>query len=132
MKKLVATLVLSAMAVAAPTAGMAVSVTYAHGNGTQNATQWYGNGAYLDGVLRSAAGSPVYYEGLVAIGNCSDVNDGRYTGNVTSTSYMGAGGQVTSGPLFWPCYLQGAKARVCRDINNLPDTCGGWSALIPR
>jgi hypothetical protein len=121
---------LTAIAIAAPTAAMAVNVSSNDGFGVQSPSRWYSNGAILSGDLRSTAGSPVYYSGLVVINNCGDHDDGRYTNNVTSRSATSASGTVTGTIGFWPCSFDGVKARVCRDINNLPDSCGSWSAIM--
>jgi hypothetical protein len=128
-RKALTVLCLVTLALAAPTAAMAVNVSSNDGSGVQNATAWLSGGIYMDGNLRSTHGNPVYYSGLIDFSQwwCDDVDDGRYTGNVTSTSGMNAGGavQTASGA----CTVQGGKAKVCRDINNLPDSCGSWSAL---
>jgi hypothetical protein len=123
-------LCLVVLALAAPTAATAVNVSSNDGSGVQNVTTWYGNGAYLDGTLRSTHGNPVYYSGQVAINNCDDSTYGRYTGNVTSTSGMGAGGQISALIGFWPCSFEGVKARVCRDVSFAPDPCGSWSSTM--
>ncbi|WP_410814961.1 hypothetical protein [Micromonospora sp. 067-2] len=133
MRKVMTFAVLTFVALAVPTAGMAVNVSSSDGSGTQTATTKYSNGAYLDGTLKSTSGNPVYYSGLVVLNNCGDVNDGRYTGNVTSQSGQGAGGTVSAPPpILPPCSLDGEKARVCRDKSGQPDPCGSWSALIPK
>lgn len=132
MRKVMTFVALTFVALAVPTAGMAVSVSSSDGSGSQTVGRQYSNGAYLTGPLKSSVGNPVYYSGLVVLNNCSDHNDGRYTGNVTSRTGQTAAGDVTvTPPITWPCSLDGEKARVCRDINNQPDPCGGWSALIP-
>lgn len=132
MRRVMTFVALTFVALAVPTAGMAVSVSSSDGSGSQTVGTQYSNGAYLQGPLKSAAGSPVYYSGLVVLNNCGDVNDGRYTGNVTSRTGQNAAGDVTAAPpISFPCSLDGEKARVCKDVNNAPDPCGSWSALIP-
>ena len=123
-------LALSTLALAAPAAALAVSVSSSDGSGTQNVSTWYSNGATLSGNLKSTSGSPVYYSGQVAINNCEDSTYGRYTSNTTSTSLVSRGGTISALIGTWPCSFEGVKARVCKDVNNLPDPCGSWSATM--
>jgi hypothetical protein len=111
----------------APAAAYAVNVSSSDGNGVQYRTQSYGNGAAVSGNLRSTAGKPVYYSGKVVINNCGDNEIGRYTTNTKSTSYVIRSGTIAGTIGLWPCSFDGVESRVCRDINNLPDSCGAWS-----
>jgi hypothetical protein len=105
-----------------PTAAFAVVVSSGDGSGTQYRAASYSNGAYADGYLRSSAGNPVYYSGKLDLNNCTDPSTGRYTGDVRTTSGIAAGGAIRGDTR--TCGLQGVKARVCRNVNNLPDPCG--------
>jgi hypothetical protein len=120
-------LTLGVLLAIAPASAFAVSVSSDDGNGTQYRTESYSNGAKVSGNLRSTAGKPVYYSGKVVINNCGDSVVGRYTTNTTSKSYVTRGGTIASSIGLWPCSFDGVESRICRDINNLPDTCGSWS-----
>lgn len=109
-----------------PTAAYAVNVSSSDGSGVQNRTASYSNGAFADGTLRSTAGRPVYYQGELDLNNCGDPYTGRYTGDVTSTSGVAAGGYITG--TVGGCGLQGVKTRVCKNVNLAPDVCGPDSA----
>jgi len=130
MRRVLTGFCLIVIALAVPTSAFAVNVSSNNGNGTQSASRWYSNGADLTGQLRSTSGNAVYYSGLVAISNATDPEVGRYSTNTSSTSYVTRGGTVSYFPIIWPSSFQGVKARVCRDINALPDTCGSWSSTI--
>ena len=112
-----------------PTAAWAVGVSSFHGNGIQQRTQTYSNGAAVSGTLRSVQGFPVYYEGKVnysAFG-CSNTAVGRYTGNITSTSVRDIGGTIAATPSIY-CNSTSVNSRVSRDIALSPDPSGAWSA----
>jgi hypothetical protein len=109
-----------------PAAAFAVNVSSGDGSGEQHRTATFSNGAQADGSLRSTSGSPVYYEGKLDLNNCSDPYTGRYTGDVRSTSGMAAGGTISGFP--GACNVQGVKARVCKNVNLAPDSCGPDSA----
>lgn len=120
---------LIAVGLAAPAGALAVNVSSDDGNGYQNPSTWYANGATLSGALRSTSGDSVYYSGRVNISLSSDVTVGRYTSNTSSTSYVSRGGDVTA--VFTPpSSLQGVRARVCRDVSFAPDPCGSWSSQM--
>lgn len=110
----------------APATAYAVNVSSSDGNGTQVRDVTYSNGANVSGKLRSTSGDPVYYSGKVA-NNCSDDEVGRYSPNTTSTSYVNRGGDIVGTIGLWPCSFDGVESRVCRVINNWPDSCGDWS-----
>ncbi|MFY1649543.1 hypothetical protein ACN27J_01425 [Solwaraspora sp. WMMB762] len=129
-RKIISVLSLTAIALFAPATALAVNVSSNDGSGVQNVSTWYSDGATLTGNLRSTSGNAVYYSGQVAINNCGDSTYGRYTSNTTSTTAVTRGGTISASIGLWPCSFEGVKARVCRDINNLPDTCGSWSTTI--
>lgn len=126
-RRLVTVMCFAAIGIAAPAGAWAVNVSSNDGNGTQNPTHWYSNGADLSGILRSTHGNPVYYSGKVDISLASDQTIGRYTSNTSSTSYVSRGGTVSYFPIIWPSEFQGVEARVCRDQSFVPDPCGSWS-----
>lgn len=119
---------LAAAAVMIPSAAYAVSVTSAHGYGTQTRTASYGTGAQVGGGLTARSGYTVYYEGRVNVSGfgCSSPNIGRYAANVTSGRTEPRGGAITT-PL-GSCSLVGVSSRISRVIDNLPDPSGDWSA----
>jgi hypothetical protein len=109
-----------------PASAYAVSVSSSNGSGTQYRTTSYGNGAAVNGDLKSTQGYAVYYQGRVDLGGCNDVTVGRYASNVTSLTPVQRSGTIatTKGPF---CSFQGVRSKVCRDISGAPDSCGGWS-----
>lgn len=111
-----------------PSAALAVSASSGDGNGSQNVTSWHLRYWTATGNLRSAAGRPVYPSGKVEVGGPDQVC-GRYASDTTSRSYVTRGGSCNAGGGF---QVQGMQWRVCRNINNAPDSCGGWSASIKQ
>ena len=117
---------LSALLILVPTSAYAVNVSSEDGSGEQHSTARHGNGATVDGKLRSTDGDAVYYQGRVVWGRCSDSGGERYTGNTRSRSSIKAGGQILALPGIG-CRFDGVQSKVCRDISHRPDPCGPWS-----
>lgn len=115
----------------APSVAFAVNVSSNDGSGTQSRTSsitsGVSRGAVVSGTLRSTSGSPVYYQGKVAFAGCTDVGIGRYTTDTTSTSSVTRGGTISTSLVCGS--FQGVKSKVCKNINNLPDSCGSDSSL---
>ena len=111
-----------------PTAAYGVSVSTANmGWGDQHRSQTMSGGANVTGTLRSASSSKyVYYNGQVNLSWCTDHSVGRYSSNTNSTSNVTRGGRIAVWPVM--CGVQGVQSKVCQDIANFPDACGGWSA----
>ena len=131
-QKAISVVAFTALAVAAPAAALAVNVSSSDGSGSQSVTTWYSNGATVAGNLKSTSGSNVYYSGATVLNNCEDPVYGRYSSNTSSTTAVSRGGTFTKSNGSWPCSFDGVKMRVCKDVNNLPDPCGGWSSTIVK
>jgi hypothetical protein len=109
-----------------PVAAFAVGVYSNDGDGRQDRTKSYSNGADVSGTLSAASGKTVYYAGRVALSGCSDPSVGRYSSNTSSTQYVTRGGNITTS--IGTCGFQGVKSRVCTALTALPDPCGADSA----
>lgn len=110
----------------APAAAYAVSVSSDEGNGTQTRKTSYGNGADVQGTLRSTLGGSVYYSGKVVISNCGNTEVGRYSKNTSSSTYVNRGGVISAIIGGWPCSFDGVESRICKDVLFI-DPCGAWS-----
>lgn len=118
---------------AMPAMAFGVNVSSNDGAGTQYVSTWYQCGGYTTGQLRSTAGNPVYYGGLLMFNNTWDTNVGRYTSDTSSTSYVARGDSLgTPGTCSYANQFTGVKARICRNRNNFPDGCGEWSDGIRK
>lgn len=130
MKRLLALVSITAMLIAAPVAAFAVNVSSDDGSGTQTVSTWYGCGATTTGVLRSTSGHAVYYHGLVAWRHDIDDDEGRFTSDTSSTTAVSRGGTLGyAGTCIDHDDFQGVKVKICRNLNNQPDPCGGWSTI---
>lgn len=107
-----------------PAAAWAVNVSSNEGYGHQTASRRV-DGFYGAGLLTSTHGNPVYYFGRVVYDNNTDEDCGRYTADTVTGPVERFG--TCSGPLRFDTE-DGAKMKICRNINNLPDSCGSWSA----
>ena len=130
MKRAIVASFLTLVMVGAPVAAEAVSVSSAHGAGTQYRQVSYNNGAKVTGKLRVkvAADVKVYYEGRVDWPSalCADTTIGRYTTNTASKTSVTRGGTISM--FAGTCKNAKVKSRVSRDIPNQPDPSGNWSA----
>lgn len=129
MKKLVRVLATVAALVLIPAAAGAVTASSGNGNGNQKVVSWLTNGWSASGTLRSTSGHPVYPSGKAVVSGPDQVC-GRYASDTRSASYVTRRGSCSH----HAGYLQdqGMQWRVCRNLNNLPDPCGDWSATVKR
>lgn len=111
---------------ATASAASTVNVSANDGSGTATATAWGQFRGAMTGQLKSTSGKKVYIEGEIVFDGNTDQNCGRMTGDVTSTSLTSVSGSCTVNPQVGR--PSGMKFRVCTNINNLPDPCGGWSS----
>lgn len=129
-KKAVVAFMLTLLMVGSPVAAEAVSVSSAHGVGTQYREKSYNNGAKVTGKLRvKVAGNiKVYYEGRVdwPSAACADKTIGRYSSNTASKTLTTRGGTISM--FAGTCKNAKVKSRISRDITNAPDPSGKWSA----
>lgn len=127
-RRLVRTLATATLMISAPAAAFAVNVSSGDGSGTQYRQIPYNNGAYVNGFLKSAGGSAVYYSGKVVWQNwfCTNTTVGKYTAITTSRSSVVRSGYIAAMPSPG-CSSTKVQSRVCRDLQFLPDPCGAWS-----
>jgi hypothetical protein len=79
-------------------------------------------------TLNSLKGNPVYGNAEMVYNNLvPDESWGRFTSDVYD-----AGDRVRTGRVGYTSNpgndMDGVKIKVCRNINNLPDSCSGWSS----
>lgn len=108
-------------------AASTVNVSDNDGSGSAHATHWSSSTASESGNLKSTHGASVYYQGRLVVDLNSDATCGRISQNVTSTSSKSVSGNCSIYPPE-PGTVSGVKFKVCRVINNLPDSCGPWSS----
>lgn len=119
-----------------PTVAFAVNVSSNEGSGTQSVTGWSDDTWSASGTLRSTSGHAVYYSGNRVYDNapdyvCNGNGEGRYTTNTTSTAGVSKGGSCGAFGVF-PGNVDGARFRVCRDVQIVSDPCGSWSSTVRR
>jgi hypothetical protein len=109
--------------------GVALAVTMSSGNGEGQAfvQSHTGHSFFATGVLRSTSGNKVYSQGQLVYNWNTDDTCGRWTADVTSSSYQSVSGSC-NGEIRIGSSADAARFKVCRNINNLPDSCGSWSA----
>jgi hypothetical protein len=107
-------------------AGNVVNVSSNDGSGTNAITGLGATVMNSTGKMKSTHGNPDYFSGKVVYGGNTDHTCGRMAPDVTSTSLKSRDG--TCHFPVQPGSLDGGQFRICKNINNLPDTCGGWSS----
>lgn len=126
MERVVRTLLIAVGLALVPGTAYATNVSSNDGSGDQHLTAEYSNGWRATGTLRSTRGDPVYYSGKIVFNFSTDEYCGRYTGDVKQKYAVAAGGTCTVSPGIPSA--DAAEYRVCKNVNNLPDPCGAWSA----
>ena len=124
-KKLVTVAAACALAVTVPGAASAVIFNDSIGGGYQYRLQTYGNGASVNGALRSSNGSKVYYQGRVHSFStiwCSGTKWSRYTTDTTSKTNVARGGAITA--LAWTCSGPVIQSRTARNVALMPELRG--------
>lgn len=128
LQRVLSTVAVAASLVAAPTFALAVNVSSNDGSGIQYRTASFQTGADVTGNLKSTNGAPVYYQGLVNYPfPCDNDFIGRYTSDTTSRTAVTRGGRIAGAPGFG-CNAPKVNSRVARNVNNLPDPVGSYSA----
>lgn len=128
MKRALATASLTILMAAVPSVAFGLSASSSQGTISGGATTWYHAGADMKVTLNSLKGNPVYGHAIRVYNNFSPDEDwGRFTGDVNDAGDRVRYGRVgyTSNP---SNDMDGIKIKVCRNINNLPDSCSGWSS----
>ncbi len=126
--KHLAVAIAATMFAAAPASAIAANVSSNDGKGTQFITTEYGCGSLTRGQLQSTSGNPVYYSGTVVYDNDLDEDFGRHTSDTTSSTLVGRYGTVGTTATY--CGADGVKVKICRNKNNLPDSCGSFTAAL--
>ena len=119
-----------------PTVAHGVNASSSEGSGTQSVTGWSDDTWSAGGTLKSTSGHAVYYSGNRVYDNapdyvCNGNSEGRYTTNTTSAAGVSKGGSCGAFGVF-PGNVDGAKFRVCRDVQIVSDPCGSWSTTARR
>lgn len=126
MKRVIATASATILLSAIPSVAFGLSASSSQGSISGGATRWYHSGADVTATLNSFKANPVYGSALKVYDNGLDDTHGRFTTNVYDQ-----GDRVRSGRVGFTTNnsndMDGLKIRVCRDINNLPDSCSSWS-----
>lgn len=120
-----ATCAVALVCVSAPQAAFAVSASNNDGNGSENVTTWYNNGARLQGQLRSSAGKKVYFQDNFYT-RFGAYGWERLTGDVTSTSYQSRDDTKSINDFNGVIRVD---VRVCTNITAFPDSCGSAARI---
>lgn len=127
MKRLIATISVTVLLSAIPSVAFGLSASSSQGRIDGGATKWYHAGADMKVTLNSFQTNPVYGSGLQVYDSFSpDEVWGRFTSDISDDGDRVRYGRIGNTSNY-ANDMDGVKIRVCRNINNLPDSCSSWS-----